>query len=59
MQNVRNTSKFDKNLKRKVVSEIVEGKLFVHEAMEKYYIRSKATVINWLKAKDKYDDTSA
>lgn len=47
-------TRFDIHVKRKVVSEIVEGHLFVDEAMEKYDIKSKATIINWLRSRDKY-----
>ena len=46
--------KYSLHLKRIVVSEIVDGNLFIQEAMDKYYISSKVTIINWLKKGDEY-----
>lgn len=46
--------KYSLHLKRIVVSEIVDGNLFIQEAMDKYLICSKATIINWLKKRDEY-----
>lgn len=41
--------RYPKETREKVVSAIVNGELLLTEAMEKYNVPIRATVINWLK----------
>ena len=41
--------KYDKHIKEGAVSDIMEGRLLIDEAMEKYGILSSVTIKKWLK----------
>lgn len=40
---------YPKEVREKVVLSIVKGELFIEEAMEKYNVPIRLTVISWLK----------
>lgn len=41
--------KYEEKLREKVVLEIVDQGIFIEEIMEKYDIKTKATIVRWLK----------
>lgn len=40
---------FPNKIKKEVVRSIIHGELMLEEAMSKYNIQAKATIIRWLK----------
>lgn len=41
--------KFDSELKLEVVRNMLQGDLLLEEAMEKYRVKSKLSIIRWIK----------
>lgn len=42
--------KYTEELREKVVRDVMSCELFIEEAMEKYNVASRSTIIRWLKA---------
>ncbi|WP_313264093.1 hypothetical protein [Sphingobacterium sp.] len=48
-ENNKTRSRFTKEVKTDVVNAIVHGELWLEEAMKKYNIQDRRTVITWLR----------
>ncbi|WP_164108414.1 MULTISPECIES: hypothetical protein [Sphingobacterium] len=55
--NKRRGKKYSKKIKKEVVSAIVNGELLIGEAVKKYNICTKATIVRWLKVHVAESDT--
>ncbi|MCY4778547.1 hypothetical protein ORI89_02715 [Sphingobacterium sp. UT-1RO-CII-1] len=56
--------KYEAKLREKVVLEIVDQGIFIEEIMQKYDIKTRSTIVRWLKdhlavCKDKATDKSS
>lgn len=41
--------RYSKKTKEQVVSAIVHGELWIEEAMEKFHVQDRRTVVSWLR----------